>query len=171
MAAKWPGWFGVVRVFFQLNKAVYTVTGDADLEEVFLGSTAARAHLHSAVAQKKTVLKHWANLAGGGETKIHIIGDVLGNSWGFKLTRAEPADISQVSELLDRVNQPDAMIADKGYDSDALVEDIECTGALAVIPPRRNCTAPMVQRSLPESASDRKPVCTTETISPSCATI
>ena len=61
---------------------------------------------------------------------------------GFILTGAEQADISQAAGLLEMVDQPGAVIADKGYDSDALVEDIECTGALAVIPPRRNRIAP-----------------------------
>lgn len=71
-----------------------------------------------------------------------MIGDGLGNPLGFTLTGAEQADISQAAGLLEMVDQPGAVIADKGYDSDALVEDIECTGALAVIPPRRNRTAP-----------------------------
>lgn len=34
------------------------------------------------------------------------------------------------------------MIADKGYDADALVQRIEAAGAEAIIPPRSNRTAP-----------------------------
>lgn len=32
----------------------------------------------------------------------------------------------------------EAVIADKGYDSDALIETIEANGAQAIIPPRRH---------------------------------
>lgn len=39
--------------------------------------------------------------------------------------------------LLDRV-KPEAFLADKGYDSDALVETLEGRGITPVIPPRAN---------------------------------
>lgn len=42
---------------------------DPDLEEVFLDSTAIRAHLHAAGAPKKTAIKHWADLAADGVRK------------------------------------------------------------------------------------------------------
>jgi hypothetical protein len=42
------------------------VRDDADLEEVFIDSTAIRAHLHAAGAPKKTVRSHWADLAAAG---------------------------------------------------------------------------------------------------------
>ena len=42
------------------------VSADADLEEVFIASTAIRAHLHAAGAPKKTVRKHWVDLAAAG---------------------------------------------------------------------------------------------------------
>lgn len=42
------------------------VRRDADLEEVFIDSTAIRAHLHAADAPKKTVRSHWAALAAAG---------------------------------------------------------------------------------------------------------
>lgn len=45
------------------------VSADADLEEVFLDSTAIRAHLHAAGAPKKTVRSHWADLAAAGVRK------------------------------------------------------------------------------------------------------
>lgn len=53
----------------------------------------------------------------------------------------EEADINRADELLAQ-HQPKAVIADKGYDADDLVETIRQRGALAVIPPRRNRTKP-----------------------------
>jgi transposase len=67
-----------------------------------------------------------------------MIADALGNPLQFTVTGAEQADITQASELVRRIPGAGAVVADKGYDSDALVAEIESTGAQSVIPPRRN---------------------------------
>lgn len=69
-----------------------------------------------------------------------MIADALGNPLSFTLTGAEQADITQAPALLDAVKVPQAVIADKGYDADTLVEKIETSGAAAHIPPRSNRT-------------------------------
>lgn len=48
------------------ERLLTAVSGDADLEEVFLDSTAVRAHLHAAGAKKNTARRHWAALAAAG---------------------------------------------------------------------------------------------------------
>jgi transposase len=54
------------------------------------------------------------------------------------LTPAQAADVTQAKTLLADV--PFAVaIADKGYDSQEVVDDIEARGAEAVIPSRKNC--------------------------------
>jgi putative transposase len=45
------------------DRVFTAVSGDRDLEEVFFDSTAVRAHLHAAGAQKNTVRRRWAALA------------------------------------------------------------------------------------------------------------
>ena len=75
---------------------------------------------------------------GGFGTKIHGIIDALGNPIAFTLTGAEQADITQAFDLLDEALGASAVIADKGYDSDALVEHIQSRKAEAIIPPRSN---------------------------------
>lgn len=45
------------------DRVFTAVSGDRDLEEVFFDSTAVRAHLHAAGAQKNTVHRRWAALA------------------------------------------------------------------------------------------------------------
>lgn len=67
-----------------------------------------------------------------------MIADALGNPLAFTLTGAEQADVTQAPSLIHAIDTPQAVIADKGYDSDALVESIVQTGARAVIPPRSN---------------------------------
>ena len=53
------------------------------------------------------------------------------------MTGGQEADINQGVPLM-RDHDPKAVIADKGYDGDALVTAIEARGAEAVIPPKKN---------------------------------
>ena len=55
----------------------------------------------------------------------------------MKLTAAQESDIAQAEELL-AGHEPEVVIADKGYDKKALVEQIESRGAQAVIPTQKN---------------------------------
>lgn len=48
------------------DRLLEAVREEADLEEVFIDSTAVRAHLHAAGAVKKTPRKHWAELVAAG---------------------------------------------------------------------------------------------------------
>jgi transposase len=53
------------------------------------------------------------------------------------LTAGQVADVTQGAALVEAI-PTEAVIADKGYDSDTLVSTIEATGAQAIIPPRSN---------------------------------
>ena len=78
---------------------------------------------------------------GGFSTKIHAAVDALGNPLRCILTGGEVAEITQAEALL--AGWPlAAVIADKGYDANALVEWINARGAIAVIPPRSNRLQP-----------------------------
>ncbi len=61
----------------------------------------------------------------------------MGNPLRLILTGGQVADVTQGAALVSGI-QTAAVTADKGYDSDELVETIEATGALANIPPRSN---------------------------------
>jgi transposase len=65
----------------------------------------------------------------------------LGNPLRLILTGGQVADITQGPALVESIST-DAVVADKGYDSDAFVETIEAKGAAAVIPPRSNRLTP-----------------------------
>ena len=65
----------------------------------------------------------------------------LGHPVVLALTGANESDIAHAESLLVE-RGPEAVIADKGYDSDAFVAQVRRTGAEAVIPPRRNRTEP-----------------------------
>ena len=59
------------------------------------------------------------------------------------LTAGQVADVTQAEALLDGT-APEVVIADKGYDSQAVVKLIRTQGAEAVIPPRKNHLVPRV---------------------------
>jgi transposase len=59
------------------------------------------------------------------------------------LTGGEVADITQAKALLEGF-KTDAVLGDKGYDANDLIDSIQASGAMAVIPPKRNR---VVQRS------------------------
>ena len=61
----------------------------------------------------------------------------------LSLTPGQAADIKQAVPLLDQVKpKPETLLADKGYDSDALVETLEERGITPVIPPKANRREP-----------------------------
>ena len=67
--------------------------------------------------------------------------DALGNPAARSLTPGQAAGITQAEPLLEGL-EPDALLADKGYDSDALVAGLDERGITAVIPPKANRKAP-----------------------------
>jgi transposase len=59
--------------------------------------------------------------------------DALGNPVAMALTPSQASDLSQAKPLLDEV-EPDAFLADKAYDADALIETLEERSIVPVIP-------------------------------------
>jgi transposase len=74
---------------------------------------------------------------GGFSTKIHLATDALGNALRFILTGGERNDITQAQQLIENLSA-DYVIADKGYDSEALVLKLQEQNSEAVIPSRIN---------------------------------
>ena len=70
-------------------------------------------------------------------TKIHLLCNQRGEPVEFRLTAGQVHDSTQACALLGQ-RRAQAVIADKGYDADAIVQHIEANGANAVIPPKCN---------------------------------
>lgn len=81
-------------------------------------------------------------------TKLHLLVDALGHPLRVILTAGQVADICCAQDLIEALHF-DALIADKGYDANALIAFVKRAGAEAVIPPRTNRTDP---RSYDETA-------------------
>ena len=74
---------------------------------------------------------------GGFSTKIHAACDSHGNPLRFILTGGQCSDYTQAVALIENM-EADAVLADKGYDADYVIEAVEDMGAIAVIPPKSN---------------------------------
>ena len=64
--------------------------------------------------------------------------DGLGNLGRFRLTGGERHDITEAANLLEGMENVDAVLADKAFDAASLLAVIRELGAKAVIPPRAN---------------------------------
>ena len=74
---------------------------------------------------------------GGLSTKIHAAVDALGNPVRFILTQGQSSEYDQAESLIEGF-KADFVLADRGYDSNRLIELIRASGATVVIPARKN---------------------------------
>ena len=74
---------------------------------------------------------------GGLTTKIVALVDALGNLVRFLLLPGQAHDMKGVAPLIKGVSF-DALLADKAFDADWLLQDLDERGATAVIPPKTN---------------------------------
>ena len=96
-----------------------------------------RAHQHSA-GGSGTASENAIGLSRGGRTtKLHARVDSEGRPVQIELSPGNTHDSTMAPVLLAQVTA-DAIIADKAYDVDAIVETIEAAGATVVIPPKKN---------------------------------
>ena len=80
---------------------------------------------------------------GGLTTKIHALVDENGRPVQLKLTAGQASDVASASELIADLPEDAMLIADKGYDADALREAVAERGAWANIPPKANRKDPI----------------------------
>ncbi|ACC76654.1 hypothetical protein Bphy_7770 (plasmid) [Paraburkholderia phymatum STM815] len=119
------------------QRVVNALAGHTEIEHVMIDSTIVRAHQHSAGATKKSGPQALGRSRGGLSTKLHLAIDSTGRPLRLIVTEGQVADISCAVQLVEHL-RTGAVIADKGYDSDAFVQAIRATHAKVVIPPRSN---------------------------------
>jgi transposase len=74
---------------------------------------------------------------GGFSTKVYAAVDALGNPLRILLRPGQKADISEAEALIEGYRFG-ALIADKGFDSNDFIGQVESLEAVVVIPPRKN---------------------------------
>lgn len=113
-----------------------------DGESLMIDATIIRAHPCAAGYEKDQGARECLGRSKGGfTTKIHVVVDALGQALRFSLTPGQRHDITQASTLLQGFEHAN-IIADKGYDSNALIEQIQAQNCIPVIPPRSNRKTP-----------------------------
>ncbi|WP_288410541.1 IS5 family transposase [uncultured Herbaspirillum sp.] len=119
------------------QRIALAMAGETEIEHILIDSTIVRAHQHSAGAFKKSGPQALGRSRGGLSTKLHLAVDSTGRPLRLIVTEGQVHDISCANELVEHLRAK-AVIADKGYDSDAFVQVVRTTGAKVVIPPRSN---------------------------------
>lgn len=76
---------------------------------------------------------------GGLTTKIHTVTDGEGNAMNFIITEGNVHDSKKAKDLLEPVIHKDAaVLGDRAFDTDEIIEYISSKMATAVIPPKKN---------------------------------
>jgi len=76
-------------------------------------------------------------------TKIHALVDKKGRPIKLKLTAGQESDIASAREMIAGMPKSSVLLADKGYDADALREAVFDLEAWANIPPKANRKDPI----------------------------
>lgn len=131
-----------------LLQALADSGGDADALQM-IDSTMVRAHRCAAGAEGGAQFQALGRSRGGFTTKVHLRCNAIGLPVGVVLSEGEAHDVTAYHELMEqRDSDPGVMLADKGYDSDAIRQDLRDRATAPEIPTRRN-------RKLPHSVSKR----------------
>jgi transposase len=120
---------------------VFEAVRDPDLEWLMIDSTVIRAHHHAAGMNGGDDDQALGRSRGGFGTKIHLSVDSLGLPVEVHLSPGQDADVTHAETLLGD-HRPEAVLGDKGYDSDAFAKVVGDRGAEVVIPPRSNRKTP-----------------------------
>jgi transposase len=109
---------------------------DADLEYIMIDATIMRAHACSAGYGKQETAG-LGRSKGGFTTKMHALTDSLGNLLKFTITAGQRHDLTETENLLKGFSNA-YVIADRGYDCDALREQLTKQKCISVIPSKSN---------------------------------
>jgi transposase len=112
-----------------------------DDESFMIDSSVVRAHQDASGAQKHQGPQAIGRSRGGPTTKIHVLVDGLGYPVRLELTPGQAHDVTQALCMFEQVSNAN-VLADRAYDSRAVVEHLEARGCQVVIPSRRRSTHP-----------------------------
>ena len=108
-----------------------------DLEWEFIDGSIIRAHQHSsgAVGAENQAI---GKSAGANTTKSHMAVDAFGLPIEFLLTGGQVHDAKEAPNLIAKLPKADFIIADRGYDSEEIREQIRQKSSIPIIPRKKN---------------------------------
>src|SRR5665647_3802194 len=95
------------------------------------------ALISTAPAREKNGPQAIGRSRGGLTTKIHALVDALGNPVELMLTPGQAHDLTCAEPLIEAAD-PGALLADKAYDADTLIDTLTQRKITPVIPPKAN---------------------------------
>jgi transposase len=124
-----------------MDKFFFCLRGEIDSEWVFADGSYVRAHQHASGArlgEERAI----GRSRGGPTTKIHMACDAHGNPIDFEITGGETHDAKAAPEVIRKIDKADNFIADKGYDSEEIRDQVRTRGMNPVIPRKSNSKKP-----------------------------
>ena len=120
-------------------KIFKALVAQPDLEWQFIDGSIVKAHQHSTGAASEDP-EAIGKSRGGNTTKIHMAVDAFGLPIGFEITGGEVNDCKIAPEFIECLPVAEFTVADKGYDSEAIRNQIQQKNSIPVIPRRSNST-------------------------------
>jgi transposase len=113
---------------------------DSDFEWIFIDGSIVSAHQHATGAARKSELGDHAigKSVQGNSTKIHLAVDSSGNPIEFEITGGQVHDVKVAPIIVARLPKSEYTIADKGYDSENLRDQIKSKGSIPILPKKKN---------------------------------
>ncbi|WP_340622187.1 IS5 family transposase [Xenorhabdus siamensis] len=108
---------------------------EPDFEWLMIDASHIKVHPHAAGAAGGN--QDMGRTKGGFNTKIHLAVDAHGMPIRALITSGPTADCSQAEALIDGI-EAEHLLADRGYDSNTVVEQAKKQGMAAQIPGRKN---------------------------------
>jgi transposase len=119
----------------------FNLRGEIDTEWIFADGSYVRAHQHASGARHGE--EHAIGRSrGGATTKIHMAADAHGNPIDFEITGGEVHDAKAAERVIKKIGVAEHFIADKGYDSEMIREQVREAGMNPVIPRKSNSVKP-----------------------------
>ena len=111
----------------------------ADSGHYSIDSTTVRAQSVGSVRKRGLIDALFGRSRGRFTSKLHCLADALGRPLAFHLTGGEAADCKAYDALIVLPERtPDALLADMGYDADAIRADLAKQNIKPLIPARSN---------------------------------
>lgn len=104
---------------------------------MFVDGSHIRAHQHASgarIGEERAI----GISCGGATTKIHMAADAYGNPIDFEITGGEVHDAKAAPKIIEKIIGAENFIADKGYDSETIRDQVRVLGMNPIIPRKSN---------------------------------